>query len=227
MRRCALQLRAAGGLFLCYLIRRHYLTVRSQLTELDAIVAQLPTSGPLNTRPVSHQDMTAIQLVSSFNGVGVHTLFSIIRSFPGLYKNFVFVSVAVFDQGAFKGEEGLADLQKYTKQSLRRYVLLARRLGFPAECRMVVGTDVVESATRLCRDVSHEFPQSTVFAGQLSFRLEKVYHRVLHNEAAFAIQRRLQWSGITNVILPIRLTVSKTASVMSSAPERPGEPEPP
>ncbi len=211
---------------LCYLIKRYYAKVRLQLTELDAIVAQLPVSGPIDTRPVDPRQMTAIQLVSNFNGMGVHTLFSILRSFPGLYKNFIFVSVAVIDQGAFKGEEGLADLKKYTEQSLRRYVLLARRLGFPAEYRMAVGTDVVESATRLCREVSREFPHSTVFSGQLSFRLEKPYHRLLHNEAAFAIQRRLQWSGITNVILPIRLTVSREVSVMGSTPPRRGESEP-
>ena len=189
-------------------------------------MSQIPVSGPMNTQPVDHEEMTAIQLVSSFNGVGVHTLFSIIRSFPGLYKNFVFVSVAVIDQGAFKGEEGLADLKKYTEQSLRQYVQLARRLGFPAEYRMAVGTDVVESATQLCREVSREFPHSTVFSGQLSFRLEKLYHRLLHNEAAFAIQRRLQWSGITNVILPIRVTVPKTDSVMWSAEDRRGDTEP-
>ncbi len=180
---------------------------------LDAVLSQLPTCAPTNSKPVDPREMTAIQLVSSFNGVGVHTLFAIVRSFPGLYKNIVFVSVAVIDQGAFKGEEGLADLRKYTEQSLRQYVDLARRLGFPAESRMVVGTDVVESATQLCRDVSREFPNSTVFSGQLSFRLEKLYHRLLHNEAAFAIQRRLQWSGITNVILPVRLTMSKADSV--------------
>ncbi|MCL5280067.1 MAG: KUP/HAK/KT family potassium transporter, partial [Planctomycetes bacterium] len=212
---------------LCYVIQRYYRKVRLQLTELDAIVAQLPNSGPIDTRRVDPRQMTAIQLVSGFNGMGVHTLFSIPRSFPSLYKNFIFVSVAVIDQGAFKGEEGLADLKQYTEQSLRRYVLLARRLGFPAEYRMAMGTDVVESATQLCREVSREFPLSTVFSGQLSFRLEKWYHRVLHNEAAFAIQRRLQWSGITNVILPIRLMVSREASVMGSAPSRRGESEPP
>jgi amino acid transporter len=211
---------------LCYLIKRHYLKVRIQLTELDAIVSQIPVSGPMNTKPVDPKEMTAIQLVSSFNGVGVHTLFSVISSFPGLYKNFVFVSVAIIDQGAFKGEEGLADLKEYTEQSLRQYVQLARRLGFPAEYRMVVGTDIVESATKLCREVSLEFPRSTVFSGQLSFRLEKLYHRLLHNEAAFAIQRRLQWSGITNVILPIRLTVPRTDSVMWSANSRRGDTEP-
>ena len=196
------------------------------MTELDAVVSQIPVSGPMNTQPVDPKEMTAIQLVSSFNGVGVHTLFSIIRSFPGLYKNFVFVSVAVIDQGAFKGEEGLADLKKYAEQSLRQYVQLARMLGFPAEYRMAVGTDLVESATKLCREVSLEFPHSTVFSGQLSFRLEKLYHRLLHNEAAFAIQRRLQWSGITNVILPIRVTVPKTDSVMWSADDRRGDTEP-
>ncbi len=207
---------------LCYLIRRHYLKVRTQLTELDAVITQIPVSGPSNAQPADPQEMTAIQLVSGFNGVGVHTLFSVIRSFPGLYQNFVFVSVAVIDQGAFKGEEGLADLQKYTEQSLHQYVQLARRLGFPAASRMAVGTDVVESATNLCKEVSREFPQSTVFSGQLSFRLEKLYHRLLHNEVAFAIQRRLQWSGITNVILPIRLAMSKTDSVLGFPADRAG-----
>jgi hypothetical protein len=211
---------------LCYLIRRHYLKVRLQLTELDAVVSQIPLSGPTNAQPADPKDMTAVQLVSGFNGVGVHTLFSIIRSFPGLYKNFVFVSVAVIDQGAFKGEEGLADLKSYTEQSLRQYVQLARTLGFPAEYRMVVGTDLVESATQLCTEVSLQFPHSTVFSGQLSFRLEKWYHRLLHNEAAFAIQRRLQWDGITNVILPIRVTVPKTESVMWPAEDRRGDIEP-
>ena len=211
---------------LCYLIKQHYLKVRMQLTQLDEIVSQMPASGPMNIEPVDRAAMTAIQLVSGFNGVGVHTLFSIIRSFPGLYKNFVFVSVAVIDQGAFKGEEGLAELKRYTEQSLRKYVHLARLLGFPAEYRMAVGTDLVDSATKLCREVSLEFPRSTVFSGQLSFRLEKLYHRLLHNETAFAVQRRLQWSGITNVILPIRLTVPKTESVIWSAEDRRGDTEP-
>ncbi len=53
--------------------------------------------------------------------------------------------------------------------------------------------------------MAEEFPRSTVFTGQLTFRLEKFYHRLLHNETAFAIQRRLQWDGLTTVIMPIRV----------------------
>jgi hypothetical protein len=36
------------------------------------------------------------------------------------------------------------------------------------------------------------------------FRHENSFQKVLHNETAFAIQRRLQYSGITTVIMPVR-----------------------
>jgi hypothetical protein len=111
------------------------------------------------------------------------------------------------DSGSFKGAEEIAALEKSVHLSLMKYVNLARRLGFAADYRMAVATDVVEGAMNLCREVNAEFPHSTVFTGQLTFRLEKFYHRMLHNETAFAIQRRLQWEGITSVILPIRVRI--------------------
>jgi hypothetical protein len=64
---------------------------------------------------------------------------------------------------------------------------------------------VVEAATNLIESIVKEFPRSTVFAGQLVFRHETPFQRILHNETAFAIQRRLQFSGITAVILPVRV----------------------
>jgi K+ transporter len=192
-------------ILLCYLIRTHYGRIRGDMRKLDELLKDVPTSGKRNAEPLDKKNMTAIQLVSGYSGFGVHTFLNINRSFPGLYKNFIFVSVAVVDQGLFKGEEGLDDLKKSVQESLSRYVDLARRLGFPAEYRMCVGTDVVDSATELCQLTGREFPHSTVFTGKLAFRQEKFYHRFLHNETAYAIQRRLQWSGITNVVMPIRM----------------------
>jgi hypothetical protein len=151
--------------------------------------------------------MTAIQLVGGYNGFGVHTFLSIHRAFPNLYKNFIFVSVAVVDQSLFKADEKLTDLEKSAQESLAKYVDLARKLGLPAEYRIAVGTDVVDAAYNLCRELVNDFSRSTIFTGKLVFRDEKFYHRFLHNETAFAIQRRLQWSGITNVIMPIRMDV--------------------
>ena len=45
-----------------------------------------------------------------------------------------------------------------------------------------------------------------IFAGKLIFRRERWYQRLLHNETAFAVQRRLQLDGIPMTVLPARLS---------------------
>jgi amino acid transporter len=190
---------------ICYLIRRHYLKVQQAFSQLDESLLHLPTTGPPNTARPELNAPTAIQLVSGYSGFGIHTLLSILTTFPNMYKNIIFVSVAVIDSGAFKGAREVEALERSVKQSLEKYVDLARRLGFAADYRMAVATEVVESAVAQCKALREEFPHSTVFTGQLTFELEKFYHRMLHNETAFAIQRHLHWDGITSVILPIRV----------------------
>ena len=193
----------------CMVINRHYEKVSGELQKLDETLMELPIIEHYNPRTVDSQEMTAIQLVSGYNGFGVHTFLSVVRNFPHVYKNFIFVSVAVIDSGAFKGAGEIENLRKSVRESLEKYVELARRMGFAADYRTEDGTDVVESAVDLCRKTVKKFPHSTVFTGQLTFSLEKSYHRLLHNETAFAIQRRLHWEGITSVILPIRVGAKK------------------
>jgi len=194
-------------IMLCYLIKGHYNRVRKGVRELDDMLVAIPHKGEYNTDPADPKDMTAIQLVSGYNGFGVHTFLSIIRGFPGLYKNFVFVSVAEVDAGAFKGSDAVSCLDGSTCEALKKYVDQARRLGFPAESRHDMGIDVVETASALCQSVTREFPKSTVFAGQTVFHRPGIVNRILHNETAFAIQQELRWKGITTVILPIRINI--------------------
>ena len=190
---------------ICYIIRNHYSNVKKAVRKLDDLLLEIPTSRKANLEKPNPQEMTAIQLVSEFNGFGVHTVLSVIRNFPNLYKNFIFASVAVVDSGSFKGAEEMKNLEESSKVSLQKYVDLARHLGFAADYRYAVGTDVVETATQLCKDIKNEFHRSTVFTGKLTFRHEKFYHKMLHNETAFAIQRQLHWDEITSVTMPIRL----------------------
>jgi len=194
-------------IMLCYLIKGHYNRVSKGVRELDDMLVTIPHKGEYNADPADPKDMTAIQLVSGYSGFGVHTFLSIIRGFPGLYKNFVFVSVAEVDAGAFKGSEAVSCLDSSTCDALKKYVDLARRLGFPAESRHDMGIDVVETASALCQSVAREFPKSTVFAGQTVFHRPGIVNRILHNETAFAIQQELRWKGITTVILPIRINI--------------------
>ena len=81
---------------------------------------------------------------------------------------------------------------------------LARRLGVPAVTRMAVGTDTVDEAEKLCLSVAKEFSRPTFFAGQVVFERETWLQKLLHNQTAYAIQRRLQWAGQNMVILPAR-----------------------
>jgi amino acid transporter len=192
-------------IFFCYLIRSHYNKVKKAMDEFDTMLKDIPVLGSPLPSKIDTKEFTAIQLVAGYNGFGIHTFLSVIRNFPHVYKNFIFVSVAVVDSGSFKGSEDVDALMNSTKETLEKYVNLARKMGLAADYRMAVGTDVVESASELCEQASKEFPHSTVFAGQLTFMLEKFYHRFLHNETSFAIQRRLQWKGITTVILPMRI----------------------
>src|SRR5208282_5458811 len=101
------------------------------------------------------------QLVSAYSGFGIHTLLSVVTTFPRLYKNIIFVSVAVIDSGSFKGVEEIEALEESVRGSLQKYVDLARRLGFAADYRMEVATDVMESAVHQCREIVQECPRST------------------------------------------------------------------
>jgi amino acid transporter len=192
---------------LCYLIRAHYKKVRLGVRKLEEMLSNIPTTEPYNNDPMNPNDMTAILLVSGFNGFGLHTLLSIVRYFPNVYKNYIFVSVAEIDSGSFKGIAEMEALKESAKDALMKYIKVTRQHGFPADYRMDVGTDVIETASDLVESIVKEFPRSTVFTGKLVFRHEHPFQKILHNETAYAIQRRLQWNGIPTVILPIRVEI--------------------
>jgi hypothetical protein len=109
------------------------------------------------------------------------------------------------DSGQFKGADSMSALETKVEADLKRYVGMARRMGYYAEYRFALGTDPIEELEGICVDLSREFRGVTVFAGQLVFQRETLFTRSLHQETAFAIQRRLQFRGLAVVILPIRV----------------------
>lgn len=190
---------------LAFLIRRHYRKSAAALAKLYSSLEQIPSQPDLPSPPLNPKKPTAVVLAASYGAVGIHTILNIFKTFPGQYKNLVFLSVGVIDSGSFKGSEAVEALQKETEASLLKYVELSKKLGIPATYRMAIGTDVVEEAEKLCLEVAQTFPQATYFATKVIFQREKWYHRFLHNETAYAIQRRLQWDGKTMVIIPARV----------------------
>jgi K+ transporter len=192
---------------LCLRIRRHYRRSSARMEELYRQLGDLPHTVKPGAEPpqVDRAAPTAVMLVASYGGIGIHTLLNIFRAFPGHFRNVVFVSVGLVDSGEFKGEHAVAQLETRTQEMLGRYVLLAQGLGVAATSRMAIGTEVVETAEQLCLEVAREFPRSTFFAGKMIFQREAWYQGILHNETAFAIQKRLQWAGKTMVTMPVRV----------------------
>jgi hypothetical protein len=190
----------------CFMIRRHYAAVRRSLSHLDQLFKDLPLSSKREELgPCDPQRPTAVLLTGGYGGLGVHSVLTLLRMFPGHFSNIVFVSIGVIDSGNFKGASEVEKLKTQTRDSLGKYVGLARRLGLSAEYRMAVGTDIVDEASKLCLDVAKEFPSVMFFSGKLIFEERKWYHRILHNETAYAIQHRLQFAGYPMVILPVRV----------------------
>ena len=190
----------------CLLIHAHYQSVSARLRKLYMELENLPRTPKADVGPIDRTKPVAVILVSRYGGIGIHTVLNVFRAFPGHFQGVVFLSVGIVDSGRFKGEDSMTELRQESEDSLAKYEGLCRSLGLPCISRYAVGLDVVVEAERLCLEVAKEFPRCTFFAGKVIFGSPKWYHGLLHNDAAMAIQRRLQLAGRTVVVIPARMT---------------------
>ncbi|MGP8052599.1 MAG: APC family permease, partial [Limisphaerales bacterium] len=192
-------------------VKRHYQQTQIQLQRLDELVAAAgidPASIKDTHAPAPACDpkaRTAVLLVNGFNGLGLHTLLAVVRMFPKVYQNFVFLQVGVVDAGSFKGAAEMENLREHSRREVDRYVAFMRQQGFYAEAHFAVGTDVADEAAKLCEQVAQRFPQAQFYAGQLVFKDENLLTRWLHNYTVFELQRRLYQNGWPMLILPIQV----------------------
>jgi amino acid transporter len=190
---------------LCLGIKSHYTRVQSQLQSLDEILLDVPV--PERGQPPARKQPgtpTAAILVAAYNGLGVHAFLSIHRLFPGHFKNFIFVSAGVIDSSRFKGIEEVKHLEESTRQMLNQYVKMANRLGLYAEGRHTLGVDRISALEVVCRETASDFPKTIFFSGKLIFPEDNFFTRLLHNQAAHAVERRLQYQGFQMMVLPVR-----------------------
>jgi amino acid transporter len=195
---------------LALLVKRHYQRVSDQLSRLDDVLLNIPVRPhPEPQTAIPRDEPVAVMLVNGFSGLGIHTLLSVQNLFPHQYRNYIFIQVGVVDSAHFKGVDEIGELKKKTMEDLEKYVAFARRLGFRAEYRVAIGTEAVDQVVTLCEEIRGEFPRSVFYLGQLVFENDRFYYRILHNETAFAIQRRLQFAGLQAVVMPIRVRESR------------------
>jgi hypothetical protein len=198
----------SGFVVTAFLIRRHYRGTAQQLARLDTLVPAI-TAEASAPSAVTHtcdpSAKTAVMLVNGFNGLGIHTLLSVLRMFPGVFRNFVFVQVGVVDAGNFKGAGEIENLRRHVAEAAERYAGYMKQKGFYAETVSTIGHDAVSEATELAVQIAQRFPQAVFFGGQLVFTNESRLGRLLHNFTVFALQREFFRNGLPFLIVPIRV----------------------
>lgn len=196
----------AGLVVLCAGIRRHYRSVGRKVVELSNQLEVTAEPAFSNIETLDPAKSTAVVLAGGYGGLGLHTLMQIPRVFPRQFEQVVFVAVGVIDAGVFKGKDEMDAMRAKIDGDLAKYVAFARgHMGWAAESVSAIGTEAVSALDTLCRDVAQKFPRSVFFAGKLVFQQETWWQRILHNETAAAVERRLHFSGLPMIVLPIRM----------------------
>ena len=196
-------------------IKKHYNQIGKEIGNIQGVMnAKMPELINIlkskiklekTDKKIELTDSTAVVLVNGYSAIGLYSLFYLLNTFRNTYKNFVFISVGVVDSGSFNSSEQLELLKLEIENDLQKYTKLIKDLGYNAEYRYGIGTDVSEEVVKLVPEVLEKYPNSTFIGGQLIIRGMYRISRVLHNFTIFSIQRRLYKHGLTTIIIPISL----------------------
>ena len=190
---------------MCIWIRNHYKQTKDAIHTVDQVFANQPFgshAGPVDPDP---NNQTAVFIVGSSRGGGLHALLWVQRMFPGHFKNFIFVNARTVDAHAYGGEGAVEQMRAEANATLKFFVDFCHSHGMASAAYLGFGTDVVDEVTRLCETINKEYPNSIFFTSKLIFEHDNWFTRLLHNQAALAIQRRLHFESLQMVILPMKV----------------------
>lgn len=194
----------AALIFLCFMIKRHYVKFHEKLSLIDTQLKQ-PINLPLHPVMLQPEAPTAVILVGKSPGVAMHTLLNVIRLFPQHFKNYIFISAGIVDVESFAGQEELETMRLSVSENLQYFVDYCQQFGIAAQAYVEFGTDSVQELTELAEMVAEKYSNCIFFASKLIFENDNFITRFLHNETAITLQRNLHLLGKQLVILPMRI----------------------
>lgn len=189
---------------ICLLTRRHYQYVAQKLKDLDRLLYQPVSEEGFSPLAIDPAQPTAVILVNTLS-VGMHTLLSVLRLFPGQFKNFIFISVGEVDVESFAAEYELAAMQKEVSSRLDYFVHFCTENGYPSEAYVAYATDVVSELKTLTDKVAARYPSAIFFASQIIFARDNVVTRFLHNQTPLLMQHHLHLQGRELMIMPMKI----------------------
>jgi amino acid transporter len=189
----------------CIYVRHHYDWTKAQIKKVDAAF-EGALFGSVVTPPKLDPDApTACFLVGSSRGGGLHTLLRVFALFPHHFHNFLFINARTVDAHSYGGKEALEAMRIEANATLAFFVDYCRSQGLAAKSYLAFGTDPIDEFGELCDRVEKEFPNTVFFTSRLLFANENWFIRLLHNQAAMVLQRRLHLSGKQIMVLPMKV----------------------
>jgi amino acid transporter len=189
-----------------YTIRRHYNMVTETVGRAESHYAA--PSGHVGAVAKLAPDRPTAAFIVGRNRCGlIHAARTVLKTWPGFYKNFLVICAQPIDVRSYGGEEALAKLKADRLQDMEFYKDLARNTGIASKYYLGFGVDGVDEMVKLCEQARAEFPNIIFFASKLVFKNETWITRLLHNQIVLAMQQRLQVEGMQMVIFPMRAPV--------------------
>ncbi|MBU6140851.1 MAG: APC family permease [Proteobacteria bacterium] len=188
------------------LIRRVYRRFKLNLMQKESEFYNyefLPTDP--NPSAVDKSDPTAAIIVDQSFGSGMNCLLEIKKLFPGVFKNFIFVTVGEVDSNTMSEEKRWRDMRRKTKSILNKYKNYCNANGRFAKAYIGYDTDTVEKLSKLTERVAKDYPSVVFFGTKFIFDNENVFTQILFNHTPLIMQRRLHVKGLNMVILPMKI----------------------
>jgi amino acid transporter len=148
---------------------------------------------------------TAAIIVDQTFGSGMNCLLQIKKLFPGIFKNFIFVTVGEVDSNTLKEERKWRDMRRKTKSVLSKYKNYCNANGRFAKAYVGYDTDMVEKLSQLTDRVAKDYENVIFFGTKFIFDNENIFTQILFNHIPYIMQRRLHVKGHNMVILPMKI----------------------
>jgi amino acid transporter len=188
------------------LIKRVYRRFRINLLQKESEFYNyefLPNDPNLSV--IDKSAPTAAIIVDQTFGSGMNCLLEIKKLFPGIYKNFIFVTVGEVDSNTMREEKRWRDMRRKTKSILNKYKNYCNANGRFAKAYIGYDTDVVEKLTQLTSRVVKDYPNVVFFGTKFIFDNENIFTQIFFNHIPYIMQRRLHVKGQNMVILPMKI----------------------
>lgn len=152
---------------------------------------------------------TAALIVDQTFASGMNCLLAIKKTFPGIFKNFIFVTVGELDSNIFSEEKKWRQMRRKTKAALRKYRNYCNANGRFAKSYVGYGADTTGKLEQLTDRVIKDYPNTIFFGTKFIFDNDNIIVQSLYNQIPYIMQRKLHLKGKTMVVLPMNIDLSK------------------